>query len=816
MSDRFLFCETLQRFVTQSGYTAGQISRTTGIPKATLTNWLQGRVRKPRNVTDLLKLADALHLDGSEASHLLRAAGHPPLERLRGGTSGAVHARLLSAWPRSPGQPGTAPFQAIADLPTFVGRERELQALERALLRPHHEAIYVLHGMGGAGKTTLAARLAYRLRAHFPDGVLWASLGRTDPMSILLAFASALGQDVGEYADLASRSAVVRELVANRCVLIVLDDAGSSEEVRPLLPPSGPSAVLVTTRRRTLGTTWGARRFQIGPFARDGTEALRLFARIVGETRVRQEQTQFVEIANLLGNLPLAIAVAACRLAYESNWATADFLERLRCEYHRLDELANEEQSVRLSFNLSYEASCPQQQRLFAALGIFGGEDFTVEAAAHVARLPLQVTADLLRKLFNLSLVQLGRPDRYRLHPLLRDYARERARSLLADEEIFERAIGYYLDFVTVHETDFDALDLEIGNVTEVLALAYEMQMWPELVRGANALFPYLATRGLYTVAPVHLSRAIVAARTLGDTHSLVTALHNQAQIERIREDYEQASLHLQESLALAGGLNDKESQSAIMSELVLVEHMRADYKKAKAYFRGPLELVHSGDEPKRMSTILLALGLYKLTRGDCTEAESYLQTGLRLAHAAADPLDSSSLLLALGMTAYRQGNYDRAHGYLTKALTMARAIGYGSVHAAALMGLGIIRGRCDSYTEARSYLEEGLALSDAVGRSWAVAGMLSEWGNVCLDCEQTAAAAAAFERSLAIARETGAQGLIGETLYGLARIAVLHEDLAGAARLGRESVALLRRVEHYKAREAGNWLAALSQRDGK
>lgn len=810
MPDRFLFCQVLQQFVTQSGHSAGQLSRSTGIPKATIANWLQGRVRKPRNVKDLLKLAGALHLDEAEASHLLEAAGYPPLERLRGENNGDDYAELLAPWRRSEGRHSRAPFQAIADLPTFTGRERELRALEQMLLQPHHQTTYILHGMGGVGKTTMAAHLAYCLRTHFRDGVLWASLSRTDPMSILLAFAGALDHDVAEFTDLASRSAVVRDILAGKRILIVLDDAGSSEEVRPLLPPSGPAAVVVTTRRRNLGTAWGARRFRISTFGDDGTEAVRLFARILGKGRVQQEQAQFVEMAHLLGNLPLAIAVAGCRLAHESNWATADFLERLRCEQHRLGQLVSEDQSVRLSFNLSFEALSPEQQRLFSTLGALGGEDFSVEAAAHIAALPRQLAADLLRELFNLSLVQQGRPNRYRLHPLLRDYARERARPPVVDEALFERAISYYLDFVDSHKTDFEALDLEIGNITEVLAIANEREMLAELVRGANALFPYFATRGLSTVAPVHLSRAVAAARTLGDSRTLITALHNQGRIERIRGNYEQAAVHLCESLALTVELNDKNCLSTIMSEVVLVEHMRADYKKAERYFRGPLDLVHSGDEAQRTSTILLGLGLFKLTRGNCAEAESYLQTGLRLARAAADPVDSSSLLLALGMTAYRDGNYSRAVGYLSEALTMAREIGYGSVHAAAVMGLGIVIGRQGAYAEAKNCFEEGLALSRAVGRSWAVGGLLSEWGNVCLDLEETAAAASAFEEALEFARETGAHGLIGEILYGLARIAVHREDLAEGERLARESVAVLKETQHYKATEVDDWITTL------
>lgn len=552
MEDRFAFCDVLKRFVDESGYGTGQLAGWTGIPKATLANWVQGRVSKPRNVEDLLKVAAALHLDEAQASHLLCAADYPSVEKLRGGRRGERYQELLARWTASGKR--RVPFQAIADLPTFVGREAALRALEEALLRPQHADIYVLHGMGGVGKTTLAAHLAYRLRAHFRDGILWASLSSADTMSILLSFARALGRDVSKHTDVATRSSVVRDILADQRTLIVLDGARSSESVRALLPPSGPSAVLVTTRRQDLGASWGAQRFRIGPFGSGGIESLELFARILGRERVQEEEGQFAELSDLLGHLPLAIAVASCRLAYESNWATGDFLDRLQRECSRLDELTSADRSVRLSFNLSFEALCTEQRRFFAALGTQGGEDFSVQAAAHAADLPLQESADLLRKLFSLSLVQEGRTHRYRLHPLLRDYARER----IEEEGVFERAITYYVDFAVAHEGDLYALDLEIGNVVKALEMAHERQMFPELLRGVNALYPCLATGGLYTMAPLHVRRAVEAARKLEDADGLVRALRNQGQIARICGDYEDASEWLRERLELVGELNDQ------------------------------------------------------------------------------------------------------------------------------------------------------------------------------------------------------------------------------------------------------------------
>ena len=246
-----------------------------------------------------------------------------------------------------------------------AGREAYLQTLEPVLLADHHETTYVLEGAAGVGKTALAGRLAYRLRPYLPDGVLWARLDTSNPMSILRLFAAAYERDVTAYDDLESRSAAVRALLADKRALIVLDNAQSSQEIQPLLPPSGSCAILVTTRRRHLALT-GARRFHLEPFAVE--ETLVLFARMLLES--------------------------------------------------------------------SYPLLAPEQQHFLATLGTFGGEDFSVEAAAAVAGVPVGEAEANFRQLFGLSLVRRGRPGRYRLTPVLQSFAREK----IGRDDVWERA----------------------------------------------------------------------------------------------------------------------------------------------------------------------------------------------------------------------------------------------------------------------------------------------------------------------------------------------------------------------------------------
>ncbi|MCA9978118.1 MAG: AAA family ATPase, partial [Anaerolineales bacterium] len=352
----------------------------------TLTSWSSGIVKKPRVWQDVVKLAKVLHLGKYELNELLAKAGYPALDQLEAQAQSEAEAQMLAFWHKgalSSDKP--APFQTIPDLPTFVGREMALRTLEEWLLANAHVKPIVLEGTAGVGKTVLAARLAYHMRTSFPDGVLWARLDTTTPMTILLQFAEAYGRDVTNYEDLESRSAILRELLAHKRALLVLDNVQNSRQIEPLLPPTGPCSVLITSRHRNLALVGSNQHIHLDAFTK--TESMALFARILGEESIDNESAILATIADTVGHLPLALDIVACRLAYEPGWKTADFLTQLQRKTRLLDNLTQEQRCVRLSFTVSYDQLTSEQQRFFAALGAFGGEDFSVEAAAAVANM---------------------------------------------------------------------------------------------------------------------------------------------------------------------------------------------------------------------------------------------------------------------------------------------------------------------------------------------------------------------------------------------------------------------------------------------
>jgi hypothetical protein len=310
------------------------------------------------------------------------------------------------------------PFQAISALMTFVGREVELEDLKRNLLNNGHAAICGVHGMAGVGKTSLAAHIAYQLRSHFPDGVLWARLDTSDTLAILGQFADAYGKDVRQHNDIESRAAIVRSLLEKKQALIVLDNAENSAQVRPLLPPTGSRcAVLVTTRHSNLPVLDGWTPLFLEPFGPESDVALKLFEQFLGSEKVVRHRYTFQQIAQLVGYLPLALAIVAGQLRSEPHHSVAGFLETLRQTGARLESLARDDHNVRLSFSLSYNSLPTELQILFDTLGIFGGPDFSTQAVAFITQTELAVAETYLRRLQNRSLIIAGHETRWRLIP---------------------------------------------------------------------------------------------------------------------------------------------------------------------------------------------------------------------------------------------------------------------------------------------------------------------------------------------------------------------------------------------------------------
>ncbi len=335
----------------------------------------------------------------------------------------------------APSRPApVVPKMLPLDLPDFTGRERELEVVQRTLTRPTaaQPAVVLLGGGGGVGKTALAVHLGHRLQSAFPDGQLHAALRGSrgcpaDPHAVQGRLLRALGMDPGRVpTDPDERTEVYRLALAGRQQLLTLDDAVDDEQVKPLLPGSGGTAVLITSRGR-LSTPPGARVLQLAGLPHD--HGVRLLIRILGTERVNREPAAAAAIARYCGGLPLALRAAAARLNTRPHWSLSRYAERLSDEARRLDELAHGSLSVRDSFTTSYNALPADAREALRCLAELPVPQFDVHRACLLLGKDFTAVEDACEQLVEAHFLTVAEhaatdfPIVYGLHGLQRSFA---------------------------------------------------------------------------------------------------------------------------------------------------------------------------------------------------------------------------------------------------------------------------------------------------------------------------------------------------------------------------------------------------------
>ncbi|MBV9379921.1 MAG: winged helix-turn-helix domain-containing protein, partial [Streptosporangiaceae bacterium] len=355
-------------------------------------------------------------------------------------------------WPRVPRQ---LPAQAAG----FAGRAGELRRMDEFLAAaPAALLIVAVTGPPGAGKTALALHWAHRVQQRFGDGTLFADLhgwdpGRpaAEPAEVLDGFLRALAirpEDIPPGVD--ERAALLRSVLDGKRVLIVLDNVPEPGQVRPLLPGSAGCLVLITSRSRLSGLAArdGAARIALGPLAED--EALALLRQVTDPCRVEAEPAAASEVTRLCGGLPLALRIAADRIAAQPALALSGLVDQLSDERARLRLLATDDDdtAVRAAFSSSYRGLGVPAARMFRLAGLHAGREFSVAAAAAAAGTDETDARDLLVLLAGAHLLDDTVPGRFRLHDLLAVYAAERAAAEDPPgprDRALRRLLGWYL-----------------------------------------------------------------------------------------------------------------------------------------------------------------------------------------------------------------------------------------------------------------------------------------------------------------------------------------------------------------------------------
>ncbi|WP_181442533.1 AfsR/SARP family transcriptional regulator [Streptomyces tateyamensis] len=694
----------------------------------------------------------------------------------------------------APAAPAYTPRNSLPrDVADFTGRGAETDRLLTAAAAPATNAVVIsaIDGMAGVGKTALAVHVAHTLAPRYADGQLFIDLhgftpGHTplDPGTALARLLRAVGvREEALPADPEERALLWRSEAAERRLLIVLDNAVDAAQVRPLLPGSPGSLVLVTSRRR-MPALAGAGALSLDVL--DQEAAVALFGQICGPDRIAGEEAAVAEIVHLCGHLPLAIRITAARLAHRSSWTPSHLLARLRDRISLANEFRTQDQSVAAAFAVSYHALAPDQQRLFRLAGLHPGDDFSAYALAALADLPLAETEDLVDELHGHHLLIERSPGRFTFHDLLRQHAHglaESEESPAGQQAALERLFDYYnhtaaaaADLLYPHEAHRRPHPPKPATPVDRLRTEEDAQAWLEieltnlLSAGTHPaaaatrhcsdlsgiLARYLEYQGHYSRSLVLHTAAAEATATAGDPAGHATAQTNLAGSLWLLGRYPDAIDAFQAALRDFRSIGDQAGERRVLTNLGVTYAHLSRYQESLEHLTGALAAYREAGDRAGQVIVLNNLGSVCEHIEDFAQAVEYHQQTLTLAREVGDQVSEGRALGNIGISLNRLDRPLEALEFLHQALESAHSSGDRIRLLVALNGLGDVE-RATDPAQALARHQQARDISAQIGDRFTLAGCQLRIGDDHQAMGEHALARAAWELSAALYTELSA-----------------------------------------------------------
>ncbi|MEU1330118.1 BTAD domain-containing putative transcriptional regulator [Streptomyces sp. NPDC005865] len=615
------------------------------------------------------------------------------------------------AEPSAPAQEPTSaavrPAQLPATVPDFTGRGSFVDELSDILSAAEGRvmAVSALAGIGGVGKTTLAVHVAHAARTHFPDGQLYVDLQgagarAAEPETVLGAFLRALGTADSAIPDsLEERAALYRSVLDGRRVLVLLDNARDAAQVRPLLPGMEGCAALVTSRVRMVDLA-GAHLVDLDVMSPE--EALLLFTRIVGEERVTSERKAALDVVAACGFLPLAIRIAASRLASRRTWTVSTLAAKLADERRRLDELQAGDLAVKATFELGYGQLEPAQARAFRLLGLADGPDLSLAAAAAVLDLPLEETEDLLESLVDTSLVESAAPGRYRYHDLVRLYARACAERDEQPPTERDAAMSRLLDFYLASAARVYAIERPGDRTVDHLeTTGHAGQDFTDDTRALD----WLHSEAACILACVQQS---LGARTLRRAVDLLLASKDLAESGASSLRYEAATCAARDA---AAALGDTHAEGRARVTLTQVLNNAGRFEKAEPEARRAAELGRVSGDPWTSGNAPNEQGIIANCMHQHAAGEAFLVTAIEAFRADGNRPGEASALCNRSRSLDSMGRTSAAIDLVKQGMAIYDELGLTFRLANARYALGIALTHAKRHAEALDQLDQALVV---------------------------------------------------------------------------------------------------------
>jgi DNA-binding SARP family transcriptional activator/tetratricopeptide (TPR) repeat protein len=647
------------------------------------------------------------------------------------------------------------PRQLPAAVSGFTGRTAELAALTQMLDEtgadsPGTVVISAIAGTAGVGKTALALRWAHQIAGRFPGGQLYVNLRGFDPSGAPMAateavrgFLDALGVRPDRIPlQPEAQAGLYRSLLADRSMLIVLDNARDEQQIRPLLPASPGSLVVVTSRNQLggLAAAHQARLLSLDVLSQD--ESVHLLAARIGADRATAEPTAVSEIAALCARLPLALAIAAARAEARPDFPLAALAGELRDRAGRLDALdaGDPAASVRAVFSWSYRQLSDDTARMFRLLGLHPGPDISVPAVASLAAVNEPEARRLLAGLTRAHLVAEHVPGRYALHDLLRAYAvdqgheadpeaeraaavgrvvdhyRHTARDAASTIHPFGRIVltppstGTAPEQFTAPEQALAWFEAEYHVLLAAVALAVDWGLDSQGWQISQVLHPFLAAQG-HNLEWSAIKRMTVAA---GMRDEAAKIAQGAGDIEGTLGDYQWVPEYYANSVKVYQQLGNRRGEALCLYALAAIAEYLGQYADALSYAERSASLCHDTGDKSGETELLNAVGWYHAHLGDYPQARTLCRQALALNASYGSPHLEGDIWSSLGYTDFRAGDLGEAAECYERALSIFRAVGERWGEADTLTNLGDIHRAAGELSQARqAWLQAATVLDD-------------------------------------------------------------------------------------------------------
>ncbi len=654
-----------------------------------------------------------------------------------------------------------APCQLPAAIADFTGRQDVQHELTELLSAgPDDEGtkylpVVALTGKGGVGKTALALQVAYAVRAHYPDGQLFAELTGPDGQpagihGLLAQFLRALGLPPGSLpTELAERIAAYRTALGDRRVLIVLDNASGVGQVVQLIPGCPNCAVVITSRNHLSGLP-GVHDVEVRDL--DEQASVELLAKIIGPARVRAEQESALALVRLCGCLPLALRIVAAKLATRAHWGLQKMVQRMTDDERRLDELALGGTGIRATLMLSCNELSMRARQLFRRLSLLGTADFAAWVSGPLLDLDAGAAGDFLDTLIEARLVEVwmteGGSPRFRLHDLVRIYAQER---IAAEDSIEERLAAlqrlvrcwltlaseahrrsYGGDFATLHGSAA-AWEIPEELVSELLDnpmdwfRAERAGLVSAILRAGQAGFAELcwdlALTSVTLFESEHLvvdwrrthEAALEATRRTGNLRGEAAVLYSLGNLA-VGVNPGEAIRYLERAFQIFDRIGDAHGRALALGLLAYVDRQGGHYDEALAHYMDALAESRAVGDLVSQVDALTGIAQIHMGRDCLEEAEEYLNQALAICRSLKAPRVAAQTEHRLGEFFLHKGNLEWADLTFRSTLDLVRREHdlVGEIYA--LMGLGAVHARRERYSLAESDLLAACRLSGQLG----------------------------------------------------------------------------------------------------